>query len=103
MRLQSVHIHGSHVEAEGRFTYIPQGEKRYQTLTAALSRPKTSAKPKAGPAASPQVKTTGNKETGKAKWWESEPKDVKPGDIFKKDPVKKKKEPVSLKKNWWET
>ena len=90
-----------------RFTYIPQGEKRYRLLLKRLSE-KAGPKARPAPAEGPKEDKEEKKE---AKWWEKPKRDIKPGDIFKrndhqnKKPVPKKRKSTEqiTKKNWWET
>ena len=98
----------------GRLVYIPQGQKKYQTLLKKfeqrLDKAKTKAKTKAARPPQPRPesreedstqtrgeasqldiltgagKATKKKQPVKAanKWWETPEKDIKPGDIFKR-------------------
>ena len=67
-----------------RFVYIPEGDKRYQKLKENLPAPKTTEK---APPAEMQNKP--------AKWWESEQKEIKPGDFFNRDESAPQQKPSS--------
>jgi hypothetical protein len=90
----------------GRFTYLPQGDQRYQAMMTALKEgAKKKAEQKKTREASDPAKKAPPK---KAKWWESQQKDdIKPGDIFKRpgdkgSNKKKSDSETATKKNWWE-
>ena len=90
----------------GRFTYIPQGDKRYQAMMNAL---KESAKKKMEQKKAQAASAPAKQEKKKANWWDSSKQDdIKPGDIFKrpergKESAKKKSSTEQVtKKNWWE-
>lgn len=80
-----------------KYTYVPEGEKRYQLLLEKygekLTKPPQEKQKSAAPAEPEKPRG----------WWESKPKDIKPGDAFKRTPKGKKPEPQSRKGNWWET
>lgn len=83
---------------EQKLTYIPEGEGKYQALLMEFvqKRQKASAKPKARPAAQEGEKKTGN-------WWESNQKEVTPGDIFKTNGEKAAPAVVTPQGGkWWE-
>lgn len=90
----------------GRLTYIPQGDKKYQALILKLKQtakpPASKPRPLEEPSASPDKPASG-------KWWESPPKDIKPGDIFNRDESSRgsSSKPGTgtkpgAKKNWWD-
>ncbi|MFH1136050.1 MAG: hypothetical protein V1816_08175 [Pseudomonadota bacterium] len=81
-----------------RLTYIPQGEKKYQILLRQVLEKEqaASAKTKAGPA----LPVVEKKPKG---WWEAPEKDIKPGDIFKKDEKGSAGAPAKAGSGqWWE-
>jgi hypothetical protein len=81
-----------------RFTYIPQGEKRYRAILAQLAEA-AAKKQTAPPPAPAQAKP---EKTASPKWWQGEEKDVKPGDLFKRDESGRSKPAPVASKNWWE-
>ena len=83
----------------GRLTYIPQGEKRYQILINKLKEKNLAAQKKAQ-AQKPAAPAEEQKPRG---WWEAPEKDIKPGDIFKRDdtPSEKSKGTTSSGQ-WWD-
>lgn len=86
-----------------RFKFIPQGEKRFNLLTRQLEeRAKKAAEKKAAQLAAQSASTQPEaKPTG---WWEQPEKDVKPGDIFKKDDKSQAPGQSGIKSAgaWWE-
>lgn len=98
--------------ASDRFTYVPEGEKRYQALLEVLKR-KNSA-PKTGAASKEHKKKTDKRETQESLDTDTAlgflgagkpEKDTKPGDFFKRSPSSKKpKKPATpSRKSWWNT
>ena len=94
--------------ASDRFTYVPEGEKRYQALLEELKRKDST--PKTGLASKEHKKKTDEQETQESVNTNialgflgagNPEKDVKPGDFFKRSPSgkKPKKSAVSGKKN----
>ena len=83
----------------GRFTFIPQGEKRHQRL---LKKIKAPAPVQTDPPKT-QAPAAGKKDQA-GRWWEKAEKDVQPGDIFKKDSAPAgAKRPRTGGGNWWES
>ncbi|MBU2548221.1 MAG: hypothetical protein KKB20_07430 [Proteobacteria bacterium] len=83
----------------GRFTFIPQGEKRYKRLLqklGLLNHPKPAASGPKTAAGPPQKKPSAN-------WWEGQEKKVEPGDIFKSEPDRPAEKPAKTGGgNWWD-
>ncbi|MFH1091499.1 MAG: hypothetical protein V1742_08005 [Pseudomonadota bacterium] len=63
----------------GRFTYIPQGEKRYQLLRQKMAERHSldDSRTKEASGAKPEKKPASG-------WWEKPEKEIKTGDIFKR-------------------
>lgn len=80
-----------------RFTYIPQGEKRYRALLAQLAE--AAPVKKTAPTATGPTKP---EKTSSPKWWEGQDKDIKPGDLFKRDESGRPKTAPAESTNWWE-
>ena len=82
---------------EQKLTYVPEGEDKYQALLMEFvqKRKKASPAPKAKPAAQQAVPQAGN-------WWESQEKEVQPGDAFKRNGEKSKTTAAQPQGNWWE-
>ena len=82
-----------------RFTYIPQGEKKFQALLRKLleDQQKKMAVEKKKAAAAPEKEKPAN-------WWDSPKKDVQPGDLFARPEggASKKTDESSSSGNWWE-
>ncbi|MEW6264737.1 MAG: hypothetical protein AB1641_16820 [Thermodesulfobacteriota bacterium] len=82
-----------------RLVYIPEGDKKYQNLSAQIEptvQP-SSSQTGAGPvqAEAPPVK---------AKWWEAPEKKITPGDIFKREEKARSDQDAEAtgSGNWWE-
>ena len=83
---------------EEKLTYIAEVEDKYQLLLMEFveKRRKASTKPKAKPAAQEPEPKSGN-------WWESQQKDVSPGDVFKRNEEKPAAKVVTPQGGkWWE-
>lgn len=98
--------------ASDRFTYVPEGEKRYQALLEELKRKDST--PETGVASKEHKKKTNEQETQESVNTNialgflgagNPEKDVKPGDFFNRSPSSKKpkKPAIPSKKSWWNT
>ncbi|MEE9436649.1 MAG: hypothetical protein V3V37_08170 [Candidatus Adiutricales bacterium] len=98
--------------ASDRFTYVPEGEKRYQALLEELKRKDST--PQKGVASKEHKKKTDEQETQESVNTNialgflgagNPEKDVKPGDFFNRSPSSKKpkKPAIPSKKSWWNT
>ena len=98
--------------ASDRFTYVPEGEKRYQALLEVLKR-KDSA-PKTGAVSKDHKKKTNKPETQESPdtiaalsflGVGEQEKNTKRGEVFRRNPSgkKPKKESAPNKKSWWNT
>lgn len=83
----------------GRFTYIPQGEKRYNLLINQLEKMKQEQLKKKSLQAQKASEAAPKKA---ANWWEAPEKDVKPGDIFDRGEKPEKDDQGAGSGNWWE-
>lgn len=73
---------------KGRFTYLPEENERFKAI---LKRMRDKSNREKAQAQKDRARKAS--QSSKAKWWESEPKDIKPGDIFKReDPTQPKAE-----------
>ena len=80
-----------------RFTYVPQGEKRYRALLAQITpTPRVKKEVPSDPTPAQPEKTSS------PKWWEGQSKDIKPGDLFKRDESGRPKSAPAASTNWWE-
>ena len=82
---------------ENKLTYVPEGEEKYQALLMEFvqKRKKARPAPKAQPSAQKAEPKAGN-------WWETQEKEIQPGDAFKRNGEKPKPAVVASQGNWWE-
>ena len=87
----------------GRFSYIAQGEKRYQLLLNKLVEKNKAASP--GPKPGSPAKPKADEGKAEGKWWEGSSKQLTAEDIFSKKPEGASSgdsESSGGSGNWWE-